>query len=90
MVLSNVLVIKTKYRSYNKISSFFTKKEYNQILKSVEYWAFTRNENVRNSIYQSLSRLTDINIEEVMKKTFNLLGTVGGKEEIYPYQIIIE
>lgn len=82
--------IESKYRCYNQEQLLFTKEERKQILASIQDWVYNRNENVRSSLHQCLSRLTDINRAEKLKNILNYLGILDKKEGIYPYDITKE
>lgn len=82
--------IESRYRCYNQEQLLFTKDERKQILASIQDWVYNRNENVRSSLHQCLSRLTDINRAEKLKNILNYLGILDKKEGIYPYEVTKE
>lgn len=82
--------IETRYRCYNKEQLLFTKDERKQILENIQDWVYTRNENVRGSLHQCLSRLTDINRAEKLNNILFYLQIPAKTEGIYTYDVATE
>ena len=79
--------IESKYSGYNKEQLLFTKEERKQILNNIQDWVYNKNANVRSSLSQCLSRLTDINRAEKLMNILKHLAVTDKDEGIYPYKV---
>lgn len=79
--------IESRYSEYNKEQLLFESEERKQVLNNIEDWVYNKSPNVKSSLSQCLSRLTDINRAEKLMNILKHFGVTGKEEGVYPYEI---